>query len=156
MENIKLPSMCYLDSKHIEYKVLHLTTRASSVQDVKRLYGCSLKQILKTLVLISNKEPVVAVVQGNKEVSLENIKALFNLSILRFATPKEVQDSTGYVIGGVSPFGLPENVKKVIDTPVFDEPLVNMGGGTPFIGLELSSDNLRKAWDGYIDTISVL
>ncbi len=153
MKNLNLPSIHYLDSKQIKYKVLHLTSVARSAHDVQRLYGCSLEQILKTLVLISNEGPLIAVIQGSEELSFEKVKAFFNLTALRFATAKEVLAITGYVVGGVSPFGLPENIRKIVDKKAFDQQTLNMGGGTPFIGLELSAADFKSVWDGYIDSI---
>ena len=70
------------------------------------------------------------------------------------ATPNEVQATTGYRVGGVSPFGAPDGLTKVIDESVFSEPRVNIGSGTPEIGIELSSSDLRRAWSGTVAKIT--
>ncbi len=149
-----LKTVVYLRSKNVEFKILHMPRIAKTADDIKELYGCSMDQILKALVLIGDTAVIVAMVQGPRKVSFEKLKTLFSQRVLRLATAQEVEQLTGYTVGGVSPFGMPTNIQKVIDTTAFDQPCLNFGAGTPFIGIEIASDALRSVWDGLIADIS--
>jgi len=47
-----------------------------------------------------------------------------------FAPPELTAEVTGMVMGGVTPFGLPDDVPVLVDASVLDHPWVVVGGGT--------------------------
>ena len=144
----------YLESKGIEFRLVHLEEVPKSTQDVERLFGCKLCQVLKTLVFVGNNEPVLAVVQGDKRVDIDKLAKAPGQETLSMANPSQVKEITGYMVGGVTPFGAKEGIKKVIDSKVFEEEKVNIGSGKAEIGIELRTNDLRKAWEGIIVEIT--
>ena len=149
-----LTSVAYLKSKNVPFSMVRLTSIPITAQDVERLYGCGLNQVLKTLVLESDKGPIIAVLQGNKKLDFNKLKRMFGCSRAQLAPAPAVIEITGYAIGSVSPFGIPQKVMKVMDAQIFNESRLNMGSGDQLIGLELTSSDLRAVWDGIIDVIS--
>ena len=147
-----MKSTDYLKSKKIEFKLIHLPEVPKNANDVERLYGCPLKQVLKTLLFIGEKEPVLVVVHGDKRVDLVKLKKITGQN-LRIAKPDEVTTVTGYSIGGVTPFGIEKDIKKIIDKSVFDEPTINIGSGKAEIEIEIKSVDLKAVWDGEIGDI---
>ena len=143
----------YLKSKNIEFKIIHLNEIPRTAQDVERIYGCSLHQVLKTLIFMGETEPVIIVLPGDKRVDMNKLKKVVNQKSFRMAKPYEVEEITGYTIGGVSPFGIEKNVKKIIDRSVFKIQNVNIGSGKAEIGIEMDSEELRRVWDGIIADI---
>lgn len=148
-----MKSTDYLKSRNIEFKTIHLDEIPRTAQDVERIYGCPLHQVLKTLIFIGKTEQVIVVLPGDKRVDMDKLKEVTKGNILRMAKPDEVEEITGYTIGGISPFGIEKNVKKIIDESVFKIKTVNIGSGKAEIGIELNSEELRKAWDGIIANI---
>ena len=65
-----------------------------------------------------------------------------------------VKEITGYTIGGVTPFCIENDVIKILDKSVLEIDNVNIGSGKAEIGIELSSSELRKVWDGIVEDIS--
>lgn len=47
-----------------------------------------------------------------------------------FASPEVTADATGMVMGGVTPFGLPDSIEVLIDADVMSKPWVVVGGGS--------------------------
>lgn len=150
---IKLKSLDYLTSKKIKFKVIELPEVPKSAQDVERLYGCPLHQVLKTLVFIGTK-PIVVTLPGDKKADTEKLKSVTKETSIRIAKPNEVKDATDYDVGGVTPFGITANIIKVIDASVFEIDLVNIGSGKAEIGIELKSSDLKNIWDGIIADIT--
>jgi len=148
-----MKSTDYLKSKNIEFKIIHLDKIPRTAQDVERIYGCPLHQVLKTLIFIGKTEQIIVVLPGDKRADMNKLKEVTKQNNLRMARPDEVKEITGYTIGGISPFGIEKNVKKIIDESVFKIKTVNIGSGKAKIGIELNSEELRRAWDGIIASI---
>ena len=142
----------FLKSKNVDFRVIELAEEPRSAADVERLFGCPLKQVLKTLVFTGEK-PVMVVLQGDKRVDLEKLKRLTNQSTLRMANPNEVKEITGYSIGGVTFLGV-NGIEKIIDSKVFEEETVSIGSGKAIIGIEMKTSVLKEIFDGTIEEIS--
>lgn len=81
------------------------------------------------------------------------IKELLNVSNLRMASPQEVQQKTGFVVGGVCPFMEKSGMMTILDTAVLENEVVNVGAGTTTTGVELKSAELRRVWKGAVESI---
>ena len=145
-----MKSLDYLKSKKITFKIISLNEIPRTAQDVERLYGCRLNQVLKTLVFIGESEPVIVVLPGDKKVAMTRLREVTKQNNLRMAKPNDIERITGYTLGGVSPFGIEKNIMKIIDESVFTIKTVNIGSGKAEIGIELRSQELKKVWDGII------
>ncbi len=148
-----MKSTDFLKSKEIEFKTIKLKEVPRTAQDVERIYGCPLHQVLKTLVFVGEVEPIIVVLPGDKRVNLEKLEKITNQG-LKMANPDEVKEITSYSIGGVCPFAIEAPIKKVIDKSVFDITRVNIGSGKAEIGIELESLELKKACDWTVEDIS--
>ena len=49
---------------------------------------------------------------------------------LSFATPDQTTELTGMMVGGVTPFGLPDSIDVFVDQSVMDLDYVIIGGGS--------------------------
>lgn len=143
----------YLRDNGIKFKILHLKEVPKTAQDVERIYGCSLHQVLKTIVFVGEKAPVIVVLPGDKKVNINKLKEITKQDPIKVAKPEEVVGITGFSIGGVSPFVQNLDIKKIIDASVFKIKVVNIGSGKADVGIELSSIDLKKIWDGEIADI---
>jgi prolyl-tRNA editing enzyme YbaK/EbsC (Cys-tRNA(Pro) deacylase) len=61
------------------------------------------------------------------------------------ATEEEVLEVTGYRIGTVSPFGLKNPVKVLIDASVLKEEEISLGSGIRSTAIIMKSSDLRRA-----------
>ena len=83
------------------------------------------KQIIKSLLFISEEEPVLVIVDGESKVDLNKLERMFGK--VRFATPEEVKQITGFEVGAVPPVGM--KVKTIVDKKVLENEFVIGGGG---------------------------
>ena len=60
-----------------------------------------------------------------------------------FAAADAVRDVTGMEIGGVTPFGLPDDLPILVDARVMEPSWVILGGGNRSSKLKLPPDGLR-------------
>jgi prolyl-tRNA editing enzyme YbaK/EbsC (Cys-tRNA(Pro) deacylase) len=93
--------------------------------------GCELDQIVKSLVLVSEDGPVVALVPGDRRGDPEKIAKAVGSATARVASAQEVEEATGFAPGAVAPFPLPGVRTMLIDRALLRHPLVWVGAGSP-------------------------
>lgn len=143
----------YLKKQNVKFKRINLIEIPKTAKDVERIYGCSLHQILKTLLFIG-KEPVIVVLPGDRKVDIGKLREIAKDETIRLASPDEVREITSYSIGRVSPFCIKKEIMKILDKSVFEINIINIGSGQAEIGIELYSSELKKVWDGIVGDIS--
>lgn len=106
----------------------HSTKTAQQAAD---RMGCELGQIVKSLVFIADGKPVVALVAGDRRGDADAIAAEMGASEARMAKPDEVREATGFAIGGVCPFCLPDELALLADDSLLRFDVVYPAAGTP-------------------------
>lgn len=102
-----------------------------TAQQAAERMGCELGQIVKSLLLVADGAPVLALVAGDMRGDAEAIAAEMGASSARMAKADEVREATGYAIGGVCPFGLPEELPVLADDSLLRFDVVYPAAGTP-------------------------
>lgn len=87
----------------------------------------------------------MVLVAGPAQVDWKKLRQIVGRSRMRMATESEVLKITGYRVGTVSPFGLKNPIKVLIDASVLQEEEVSIGSGIRNTALILKSDDLRRA-----------
>ncbi|WP_461865496.1 aminoacyl-tRNA deacylase [Thermococcus sp.] len=112
-------------SKKLEAEILEIGRPVKTVEQATREAGVARRQVIKSLVIISEREPLLVIVDGESRVSLPKLEKIFGKC--RFAKPKEVKELTGYEVGGVPPVGV--SLRTIIDPRVLENEHVIGGGG---------------------------
>ena len=79
-----------------------VTTRTAP--DAAREIGCSVAEIVKSLVFVADGEPVVVLCPGDRRVDEALVAGALGAAVVRRARADEAKLATGYSIGGVPPF----------------------------------------------------
>ena len=85
-------------------------------------------QLVKTLFMIADGEPVMLLVRGDYEVNEVKVKNYLQAGELRFATEEEAQQYLGAPFGSLGPVGVGEEVKIIADEWVTDMANIVVGG----------------------------
>ena len=86
-------------------------------------------RVLKTLMAEVDGKPVVVVLASDREVSMKKLAALFGGKSAKMLKPADAERVTGYVVGGISPFGQKRQLPVAVDEAALAEALVYMNGG---------------------------
>jgi prolyl-tRNA editing enzyme YbaK/EbsC (Cys-tRNA(Pro) deacylase) len=98
--------------------------------DAANAVGCSLAQIVKSLVLDCDGRPVVALVPGARRGDARKIAAAAGAARAKGAGPDRVLEVTGFEAGAVAPFPLPGVERVLIDTRLLRYDRLWIGAGS--------------------------
>ena len=76
--------------------------------------GCAPERIAKTLSFLVDGGCALVVAAGDAKVDNPRFKAQFHTKA-KMLSPEQVYSFTGHAVGGVCPFGVPEDVKIYLD-----------------------------------------
>ena len=107
------------------------------------------EQVFKTLVAqLDGGELAVAIVPVAKKLNLKLFAKACGAKKAAMADKAMVQNTTGYVLGGVSPLGQKKPLKTVIDSSAAECNSVFVSAGRRGLELELSPRKLLEATNG--------
>jgi Cys-tRNA(Pro)/Cys-tRNA(Cys) deacylase len=100
--------------------------------------GVSPSIVLKTLMAEVDGKPVCVVVPSDREVSMKKLAAALKGKSANMMKPANAEKVTGYVVGGISPFGQKKAVPTVFEAEAMAHELVYMNGGQRGLQVKLS------------------
>ena len=145
----KPPASLALEKLGIPHRVFQHTDHVTSLEQAAQERGQRPEQVVRSILFrLAESEFVMALVGGPAQISWKRLRQHFGQSRLTMATEEQVLAVTGYRIGTVSPFGLPQPLKILIDPNVINEEEVSIGSGVRNIGLIIRSSDLIRALKG--------
>jgi Cys-tRNA(Pro)/Cys-tRNA(Cys) deacylase len=110
-------------------------------------------RVLKTLMAEVDGRPVCVVVPSDREVSMKKLAAAFGGKSAAMMKPAIAEKATGYVVGGISPFGQKKAVPTAIEAAAMEEPLVYMNGGQRGLQVRLSPSDAKAVLNALIASV---
>ncbi|WP_028580542.1 Cys-tRNA(Pro) deacylase [Desulfogranum japonicum] len=113
------------------------------------------QQVFKTLVVqIGDRELAVAVVPVSGQLDLKAMAREMQVKKVKMAEASQVEKTTGYVLGGVSPLGQKKVLPTVIDQSAEVFPTIHVSGGKRGLEIELAPGDLVRLTKGRLAMIS--
>ena len=142
------PAINIAKKANIIYKIheySHETSNESYGLEASEKMGVDKTRVFKTIVIIlDSKEFAVGIIPVSSMLSMKLIAKALKVKKANMATPDDVQRSTGYVIGGVSPFGQKKRLKTIIDSSAQNFTSIYVSAGRRGLEIELHPDDLKK------------
>lgn len=91
--------------------------------------GVPAAQVLKTLMMLVDGRPACVVLPSDRQASLKKVAAALGGKSAEMMKPQEAERVTGYLVGGVSPFGQKRQYPTLIEESALAHPLVFVNGG---------------------------
>jgi len=115
----------------LELAVTRFPSTTRTAQDAAREIGCTVAEIVKSLVFLADGAPVVVLCSGADRVDEPKLRNALGVSAVRRATADEAKSATGYAIGGVPPFGHAAELRVIVDPGLLEHPTVWAAAGLP-------------------------
>ncbi|HEY8104080.1 MAG TPA: YbaK/EbsC family protein [Gaiellaceae bacterium] len=120
----------YLREAGVEARLEELESATATAEDAARAAGCSLGQVVKSLVFVCDGRAVVVLVPGDRRADLTKIARAADAAEARIARRAEVEQATGFAPGAVAPFPLPRVDRVLIDQNLLSHEIVWVGAGS--------------------------
>ena len=141
----KPPASIALDDLGIPHQLFFHRGTVTSFEQAARERGQRESQVVRSILFqIRPEKFLMVLVAGPAQVDWKKLRQLVGRSRVRMATEDEVLDVTGYRVGTVSPFGLKNQVKVLIDESVLKEEEVSIGSGVRNTAIILKSADLHR------------
>ncbi|WP_340676647.1 Cys-tRNA(Pro) deacylase [Paraglaciecola sp.] len=114
------------------------------------------ERVFKTLVVkLDNGQLAVGILPVNQMLNMKAMAKALNAKKAEMADKIDVQRSTGYVLGGVSPLAQKKHLKTVIEPSAQRYDSIFVSGGRRGLEIELAAIDLAKATQGQFFNIGV-
>lgn len=134
--------LAFLDARGLSGGLTEFEQSTKTAAQAADAMGCELGQIVKSLVVVADGTPVLALVAGDRRGDLDAIAVEVGAAKARMADADIVRDATGYAIGGVSPFDLPPELTVLVDDSLSRFEIVYPAAGTPTSMVRMRFDQL--------------
>ena len=142
----KPPASLALEKLNISHRVFQHEKPLMSFEQAAQERNQRPEQIVRSILFqIRAGEFVMVLVAGREQVDWKKLRQLMGRSRIRMATEEEVLEVTGYRVGTVSPFGLKNQVRVLIDASVLKEEEISLGSGVRNMAIIMKSTDLRHA-----------
>lgn len=144
----------FLRAAGAEARLEEFESATPSAQAAASAIGCSLEQIVKSLVFVCGTEPVLALLPGDRRADPTKVARAASASAARVARPSEVLEVTGFAPGGVSPIPPPPSTLVLVERTIVSSPVVWVGGGSDRHMAMLSPTELMRLTGGSLADIA--
>jgi len=146
----------FIDTQDIQAAILPMAGHTPTVDDAARELGVETDQVIKSLVFMIDGRPLLVINNGTARVDRKKIAAIMGVGRKRvkFASPAEALEITGYIVGSMPPFGHRCKLPTLIDESVTRLDLIFGGGGDIDAMLQLSPGELLRITGGQIAALS--
>lgn len=105
-------------------------------------------QVVRSILFrLAEEEFVMVLMAGPRQIPWPALRRALGQNRLTLATQAQVWQVTGYEIGAVAPFSLPQPLRVLVDSSVLDEAEISLGSGERGVAVMMDSADLVRALD---------
>ena len=154
------PAMVMLERSGIEFAVHAFDHDLVDAEELgygraaAHAIGVDESRVFKTLLAQSEKSAVVAIVPVSSQLSLKALAQVLGVKRCEMVPANDAQRITGYVVGGISPFGQKKKLLTVVDESAIDLPTMFVSGGRRGLDIEVAPTELIRVLDALSGAIA--
>jgi Cys-tRNA(Pro) deacylase len=134
------------DNMNIPYHIFQHPGPVHSLEQAAQERNQQPEQVIRSIVFrLAKGEYVMVLMAGPQQISWTALRQYIGRSRLTMAKREEVLQVTGYELGAVAPFGLPQPMRVLADESVFVPDEVSIGSGIRGITVIIKSADLKQA-----------
>lgn len=136
----------------IDFREFTQSTKTS--QEAADAIGCKVEQIGKSIVFRgkASGKAYLVIASGKNRVNEKKLSEIVGEPIEK-GDANFVKERTGFVVGGVPPFGHKESLETYIDEELFSFQEIWCAGGTPHSVFKIKPEELLKITKGVIISV---
>jgi Cys-tRNA(Pro)/Cys-tRNA(Cys) deacylase len=123
-------AISFLKQKRVPFEVIRYEHEEKGAEFAAKATGFPLAKTVKTLVVdLGNTKYVLVLMPGDKQLDLKALAKACSVKKAALADSAAAERLTGYLVGGISPFGTKQKLRVVIEESILqsDRVLINAG-----------------------------
>ncbi len=125
----------------LDHKIMEYPASSATVDLAAQALGVAPERIAKTLSFKKDDSNLLVVAAGDTKIDNAKFKHTFGVKA-KMLTPDEVLAQVGHAVGGVCPFGIPENIPVYLDESLKRFETVYPACGSSNSAIELTCEEL--------------
>lgn len=151
------PAIVALAARGIAHTVHHLDAHPGEEgfgKAAARSLGVEEQRVFKTLLARADGAPVVGIVPVSGTLALKALAHVMSAKRCEMMEPRDAERLTGYVVGGISPFGQRQRLVTVLDESALEFATIFVSGGRRDLDIELAPQDFIAMCDARVGAIS--
>lgn len=143
------PAVRLLKDKRIVFQPhLYPFVEHGGTKHASTLLGVSEHAVIKTLVMeTESRQALLMLMHGDLDVSTKQLARIIGAKRLGPCDPATAHKLTGYLVGGISPFGTRKELPVYVERTVLSLEKIYINGGKRGFLVEMDPRDLRKVLD---------
>jgi Cys-tRNA(Pro) deacylase len=139
----------------LSIEVIEFDNTTRTAPDAANAIGCQVAQIVKSLLFLTDGQPVLTLVSGANRLDERKLAAIRGVGRKKVKRPDAdtTKQITGYSIGGVPPFGHASSLPVYVDRDLTQFDVVWAAAGTPFSVFAIAPLDLVRTTGGVIEDL---
>jgi len=151
---MKTRGIQFLENKKIQFEIREYQFNEKGAVYAASSLNWPLDSMIKSIVIKSDKNFYLALMGGDKEISLKKAAECLKEKKLVLATIEEAERISGYKVGGISPFGFKKQIKILIDKNLINFYKIAINAGARGVICILNLKDLLSLLSPIIEDIS--
>ncbi|MEW5721506.1 MAG: Cys-tRNA(Pro) deacylase [Thermodesulfobacteriota bacterium] len=135
-----------LEAAGVEYRPrLYKYVDKGGTAEAARQLGLDEHLVIKTLVFEDEAgSPFLVLMHGDRQVSAKNLARSLGVKSASPCRPEAAHRHTGYLVGGISPFGARKKMPVYVEETILDLPRIIINGGRRGLLVEIQPRDLVR------------
>jgi len=132
-----------LKKANVPFEVLKYQHHQKGATFAARATGVPLEQTIKTLIAdLGERNYVAALVPGDMQLDLKKLARIFQVKQAAMASVPTAQRVSGYMVGGISPFGMHQQLETVLEKSVLNYAHIAINAGKRGLMLQMAPHDI--------------
>ena len=134
----------FLKNKKIFFEVVKYTHGKKGAKFAAQATGFPVEQIIKTLIVeLSDRRYCMVLMPGNRQLDFKRLAMLFRVKKATLTDQDTAERLTGYLVGGISPFGTKRKLPAILDEKALEFKVVMINGGQRGVMIKMSPEDIQ-------------
>ena len=134
----------FLKNKKIFFEVVKYTHGKKGAKFAAQATGFPVEQIIKTLIVeLSDRRYCMVLMPGNCQLNFKRLAMLFRVKKATLTDQDTAERLTGYLVGGISPFGTKRKLPAILDEKALEFKVVMINGGQRGVMIKMSPEDIQ-------------
>ena len=145
----------YLNQKGINFNAIKYEHHEKGAEFAAKAIGFPLEKTIKTLVVdLGHNKYVFALLPGNKQLALKRLAKVCRVKRAAMVDTAMAERLTGYLVGGISPFGAKQNLPVLMEETLLEYDSVAINAGQRGAMLIMVPGDIVNVLDGNVAIIA--